>query len=208
MTDLPPVPPPADEPPREHTHPHEESSALPAWVPAAIGIVLVTLAGLAVYTGLRYRNSTLTTTVVRPRRPSRQMTGNGPPGEPEPGASLVFPGESADNAPTASAPVTGRARAEISGGAAGVTTTVRLWARRGMMTNVVPPDAMVYVNNLPIGQANQFNSENEIYDFPAPGSYTVRFSAPGYRDQQFIITAAENAKDEIARIDVKLVKAR
>jgi len=186
--------------------PDRESPALPAWVPAAIGVVLVALAGLAVYTGIRYRNGTMTSTVVRPRHAPRQ-TGNGPPGEPEPGASLIFPGDSGDNAPTASAPVTGRARAEISGGgAAGVTATLRLWARRGMMTNADPPDAMVYVNNLAIGQANQFNSENEIYDFPAPGSYTVRFSAPGYRDQQFVVTAAENAKDEIAKLNVKLVK--
>ena len=202
MTDLP----PDAEPPREHRHAHEESSALPAWVPAAIGVVLVAIAALAIYTGLRYRNGSINATLARPRHAPRQ-TGNGPPGEPEPGASLIFPGDGGDNAPTASAPVTGRARAEISGGgAAGVTATVRLWARRGMLTNVSPPDAMVYVNNLPIGQASQFNTENEIYDFPAPGSYTIRFSAPGYRDQQFIVTAADNAADEIARLNVKLEK--
>ena len=202
MTELP----PDAEPPREQRHAHEESSSLPAWVPAAIGVVLVAIAALAIYTGLRYRSGTVTSTVVRPRHPPRQ-SGNGPPGEPEPGASLIFPGDAGDNAPTASAPVTGRARAEISGGGtAGVTATLRLWARRGMMTNVDPPDAMVYVNNLAIGQANQFNSENEIYDFPAPGSYTIRISAPGYRDQQFVITAAENATEEIAKLNVKLLK--
>ena len=203
MTDLP----PEGEPPREHRHAHEESSALPAWVPAAIGVVLVAIAALAIYTGLRYRNGTISATAMRPRHAPRQ-SGNGPPGEPEPGASLIFPGDSGDNAPTASAPVAGRARVEISGGGAGgVTSTLRLWARRGMKTNVDPPDAVVYVNNLAIGQANQFNSENEIYDFPAPGSYTIRFSAPGYRDQQFVVTAADNAADEIAKLNVKLVKS-
>ena len=210
MTELPPddPAPPAEEPPREHRHPHEESSALPAWVPAAIGVVLVAIASLAVYTGIRYRSGSLASTgLIRPRRAPKPMNGNGPPGEPEPGASLIFPGESGDNTPTASAPVTGHARAEISGGGtAGVTATVRLWARRGMMTHVDPPDAVVYVNNIAIGQANQLNSANEIYDFPAAGSYTVRLSAPGYRDEQFIITAADSAADEIAKIDVKLKK--
>ena len=75
-----------------------------------------------------------------------------------------------------------------------------------MMTNVVPDDAMVSVNDLVIGQARQFDKPDEIYDFPAPGSYTIRISAPGYKDQQFLVTVAEDAKEEIARIDVKLVK--
>jgi hypothetical protein len=47
---------------------------------------------------------------------------------------------------------------------------------------------------------------NEVYDFPAPGSYTIHLSAPGYKDQQFVITVADDAKLEIARLDVKLEK--
>ena len=79
-------------------------------------------------------------------------------------------------------------------------------ARRGMMTHVVPGDALVYVNEVAVGQADQFNTENEIYDFPAAGSYTVRIVAPGYRERQFVITVAEDSKQEIARLDVKLEK--
>jgi len=73
-----------------------------------------------------------------------------------------------------------------------------------MITNVVPPDAVIAVNDLVIGQANQFATMDEVYDFPAPGSYTIHISAPGYKDQQFVVTAAESAKQEIARLDVKL----
>jgi hypothetical protein len=194
------------EPPRER-HPAEEPG-LPRWVPTLIGVVLVVLAALAVYTGVRYRNPTLSDSIVRSRRPVPPATGGGgPPGEPGPGASLVFPGDSGDNAPTASDAVTGRARATINGGgAAGVTATVRLWARRGMNTNVVPDDAMIYVNDLPIGEARQFDKPDEVYDFPAPGSYTVRIIAPGYKERVFVVTAADNATDEIARIDVKLAR--
>ena len=75
-----------------------------------------------------------------------------------------------------------------------------------MMTSVVPGDAMVSVNDLVIGQAKQFSTMEEVYDFPAPGSYTVHISAPGYKDQQFVVTVAEDAKLEILRLDVRLEK--
>jgi hypothetical protein len=73
-------------------------------------------------------------------------------------------------------------------------------ARRGLIANVVPEDAMVYVNGVAIGEARQFNTVDKVYDFPAEGPYTVRVSAPGYKDAQFVITASDNAK-RIARID-------
>src|SRR5689334_18797317 len=86
------------EPPRERHVP--DQAGLPSWVPALIGIVLVVMAALAVYTGIRFRNPTLANGIIRNRRPPR-MTGGGPPGEPEPGASLVFP----ENSPTAGGPI-------------------------------------------------------------------------------------------------------
>jgi hypothetical protein len=191
----------------EEPHRPDETPAMPRWVPGVIGVVLVAMAALAVYTGVRYRTPTLANGVVKSRRPARAMTsGAGAPGEPEAGSSLMFPGDAADNAPTAHDAVTGRARAEITGTGHGITSTVRIWARRGMMTNVVPDDAMVSVNDLVIGQAKQFDKPDEIYDFPAPGSYTIHISAPGYKDQQFIVTVADDAKQEIARLDVKLTK--
>jgi hypothetical protein len=191
----------------EEPHRPDETPAMPRWVPGVIGIVLVAMAALAVYTGVRYRTPTLANGVVKSRRPARAMTsGAGAPGEPEAGSSLMFPGDAADNAPAAHDAVTGRARAEITGTGHGITSTVRIWARRGMMTNVVPEDAMVSVNDLVIGQAKQFDKPDEIYDFPAPGSYTIHISAPGYKDQQFIVTVADDAKQEIARLDVKLTK--
>ncbi len=197
-------------PRRGKDEPHEpsardEAPLMPSWVPALIGVVLVSMAALAVYTGIRYRNPPQVNPVIK-RRPVRPMTGGGgPPGEPEPGASLVFPGD-ADNTPAAHEAVSGNARAEITGTGHGITATVRIWARRGMMTSVTPGDAMVAVNDLVIGQAKQFSTMNEVYDFPAPGSYTIHLSAPGYKDQQFVVTVADDAKLEIARLDVKLEK--
>jgi len=183
-----------------------EPPLMPRWVPTTIGVVLVAMASLAVYTGIRYRTPTLSNGPVKSRRPARAVAGVGAPGEPEPGSSLVFPGDAADNTPAAREPVTGHARAEITGTGHGITSTARLWARRGMITKVVPDDAMISVNDLVIGQARQFDTMDEVYDFPAPGSYTIHISAPGYKDQQFIVTVAENAEDEIARLDVKLVR--
>ena len=194
-----------EQPPRVH-EPHEppQPPLMPRWIPILIGIVLVAMAALAVVTGLRFRDTSLVG-MVKPRKPSR-ITTAAPPGEPEAGASLMFPGESGDNAPVAHEPASGPSHAVVSGGKDGVNSTVRLWARRGMMTHVVPGDALVYVNDVAIGQADQFNSENEIYDFPAAGSYTVRIVAPGYKERQFLITAEDDAKAEIAAIDVKLDK--
>ncbi len=166
-----------------------DQPSLPKWVPALIGIVLVLMAALAVYTGLRFRTPTLANGIIKTRRPPRAMTGGGPPGEPEPGFSLVFP----EHAPAADGAVVAGAPA--------------MSARRGMITNVLPDDAMVFVNGVAIGEAKQFNTLEEVYDFPAPGSYTIRLVAPGYKEVQFVVTANEDAKEEIARINAKLERA-
>jgi hypothetical protein len=171
------------EPQRERHVPEEPG--LPGWVPTVIGIVLVVMAAFAVWTGLRYRNPTLANGIIHPRRTPKGMTANGPPGEPEPGASLVFP----ENSPTAEATTT----------AAGVIT-----ARRALVTNVLPDDAMVYVNGVPIGTARQFNAAHDGYDFPQPGSYTVRLVAPGFKDVQFVVSASDSAPQEVARIDLRM----
>src|SRR5207244_8379950 len=116
-----------------------------------------------------------------------------------------FPGESGDNAPIPNAPVAGRARAEIRGGGTeGVTGSMRLNARRGMVVSVVPDDALVLVNETPIGEAKQLGGP---YEFPASGSYTVRITAPGFKDQSFIVTASDNAKQEVVTIAAKLLKS-
>lgn len=191
--------------PRVHEHEPPQPPLMPRWIPVLIGIVLVAMAVLAVITGLRFRDTSLVG-MVKPRRQVGPATSAAPPGEPEAGASLMFPGESGDNAPIAHSPSNSPSHAVVTGGKGGVTATVRLAARRGMTTHVVPGDALVYVNDVAIGQADQFNSENEIYDFPAAGSYTVRIVAQGYKERTFIITASDDAKAEIAAIDAKLEK--
>ena len=186
----------------EEEKPPDVAPPMPRWVPIAIGVVLVIIAALAVWTGIRYRHPTLANGIVKSRRPPRPMTGAGAPGEPEPGASLMLPGET----PTASAPIAGRTRVEISGGGTqGVTAVMRLWARRGMTVNVTPDDAIVYVNDTPIGQASQWTG---VYEFAQPGSYTIRIVAPGYKEQMFVVTAAENAQQEVAGITAKLERMR
>jgi hypothetical protein len=68
---------------------------------------------------------------------------------------------------------------------------------------VIPDDAIVYVNDTPIGQASQWTG---VYEFAQPGSYTIRIAAPGYKEQRFVVTAAENAQQEVAGITAKLEK--
>lgn len=195
------------EPDPEHSHaPHEQEpqpSGMPRWVPILIGGILVAMAGLAVYTGLRSREEGTILSHVRPRRQAHPAT-PAPPGEPGAGASLVLHGSSGENTPAANEPVRGDARAVVTGGREGVSAVVRIWARRGMVLEVVPPDAMVYVNDLPVGQASQFNTMDEAYEFAAPGSYTVRLVAPNGAEKTFIVTASDDADQDVARIDTKL----
>jgi hypothetical protein len=184
----------------------DDGPIMPKWVPTLIGIVLVTMAGLAVYTGLRYRDPTLANGIIPLRRPARVASGNGAPGEPGAGASLIFPGDA--DTPTPNAPSNSKARVAITGTGGAIDSTPHLSARRGMMARIVPNDAMIYVNETPIGPASQLDSPDEVYDFPAAGSYTVRISAPGYRDQQFIVVASESATAEVVTLDVKMVKEK
>lgn len=177
--------------------PEEQPSVMPRWVPVLIGVILVALAGLAVYTGLRYRDDNTILEHVRPAK--TRATAPAPAGEPEAGSSLVFP----QNTPVANAPVTGTSRTVISGGPGGVQSSERHWARRGVVFNVLPEDTMVYVNDVPIGQVRQFNTMTEVYDFAEPGSYTVKLVTPTGSERTFIVTAADEAKQDIARISYR-----
>ena len=171
---------------------------LPAWVPVLIGGVLVVLAALAVFTGLRYRQNTLVS-IVKPRTMPQSNT-PAPPGEPQAGGSLIFDGK----APAAHPPVAGRTRATISGTGTEVESNVHIIARRGMVVSAVPDDAVVYVNDVAMGQAKQFATQ--AYEFASPGSYTIRITAPGYRDRVYTVTVAENASVEVARIEARLTR--
>lgn len=199
-----PTPDPVVAPESERDPNEPEAAPLPRWVPVAIGVVLVAMAALAVMTGLRYRNETLVGMIGTSSAPPRTATTHAPPGEPEAGASLIMPGGTSENVPTANEAVTGNSRAVIEGGPGGVTSEIRVWARRGIVFEITPEDAMLYVNDLPIGEARQFNSMDEAYELPHPGSYTVRVVADGYRERQFVVTAAEDATQDIARLKVTL----
>jgi hypothetical protein len=193
----------AEQPSPEHSHaPHEPQPALmPRWVPVLIGAILVIMAALAVYTGLRRRDDDTILAHVRPRHDVHSTPA--PPGEPDAGASLVLHGEAGENAPPANAPVQGPSRAVITGGPGGVTSVVRIWARRGMVLNVVPDDSTVYVNDMLIGQASQMNTMDEAYEFAAPGSYNVKLVSPAGAEKVFVVTAANDAKDDVAQITTK-----
>jgi hypothetical protein len=193
-----------EQPDTEHSHaPHEdETSGMPRWVPVLIGVVLVAMAALAVYTGLRGRDDDTLLGKVRPQR-DRGADTPAPSGEPEAGASLVLHGSQGD-APPANEPVQGQSRAIVTGGPGGVSSVVRIWARRGMVLNVEPGNTMVYVNDLPIGEATQFNTPDEAYEFAAAGSYNVKLVPPQGAEKSYVVTASEDAPNDVARINANL----
>ena len=193
------------DPSPEHSHAaheHEQPSVMPRWVPVLIGVILVAMAAFAVYTGLRTRDDDTILAHVRPQR-QQQANTPAPPGEPGAGASLVLHGEAGENTPAANDPVRGQSRAMVQGGPGGVSSVVRIWARRGMVLNVLPDDTLVYVNDLPIGQVKQFNTMDEAYEFAAAGSYTVKLVAPTGAEKTYIVTASDDAQQDVARISQK-----
>lgn len=180
---------------------------MPRWVPIAIGVVLVTLAALAVLTGLRYRDNTLVG-IIRPQSESRR-TAPAPPGEPEAGASRVFSGRTGANVPPANIELDEQEPGtSVSGGPGGVSSLVRMRARRGMQFRTEPRDAVVYVNDVAVGRASEFDRGEEVYDFAEAGSYNVRLEAPGFEPRHYLVTASWDAPQDIARIEAKLTRVR
>jgi len=194
------------EEPRQEPEPGSEgepSHELPRWIGVLIGVVLVTLAALAAYTGLRYRARAEDRPAVSRTAPDAGEQ-TGAPGEPGAGAPRV--GEVGETVPDADPPEQGRVpRVEITGGPEGVVSTVRYTARRGAVFSIEPGDAIIFVNNAQIGLANQFSGPDEIYEFPAAGKYTVRITTPGHREETIILTADPDSTTEVVRIARKLI---
>jgi hypothetical protein len=179
---------------------------LPRWVPILIGLILLGMAGLAVWTGLRYRNAAFAPPLLKasqqqtPRRES-----GGAPGEPQAGASRVAHGEYGEDIPSPNtADLTDKARYSITNTGGSLLPSVRLAAKRGLMIDVQPPDAIVYVNEKPIGEAKQFSQPDDVYEFADEGSYTVRIVADGFQEAEFVVIARADAKDEVAVIKTVL----
>jgi len=199
-----------EQPPVEAPPQQERRLALPAWVPAAIGLTLVALATMAVYTGFR--------TQVRPQdrsltlRPFDTSEGlypeetGGSPGAPGPGSSRVSP---EDELP-APEPLE-RARPgglAITGDAEGLVGRRSLSARRGVVFRIEPPDAMVWVSDVAVGSARQFASADQAYEFPEEGVFRIRITAPGHAELDLEVSADRNAKLELAEVTAKLPQLR
>lgn len=183
----------------------ETATGMPGWVPVLIGIVLVGMGVLAVMTGLKYRGGgTLGRAFERATSVAIPSEG-GAPGEPQPGASRVVHGASGDYRPEA-LPLTGddsQSTVVIRGGVEGVFPSIRLSAQRAMRVQVEPADAMIYINERTIGTADQFQ-DPDLYEFPSEGQYTIRLSATGYEEVEYVVEVDPSAPNEIAVIGTRL----
>lgn len=192
--------------------PDERRLELPAWVPAAIGLTLVLLAAMAVWTGFR--------TQVRPHeeQPSAEVSpfteadglfleeSGGPPGAPGPGASRVSP----EGDVPAPGPL-GEARREglaISGDAGGVSGKKNIAVRRGLVFDVTPLDAVVYVNDVVVGSVRQFDSPESAYEFAEEGVFSVKISSPGYDEVELVVSAGPDETEETAEVTLRLEPVR
>ncbi|HVR42735.1 MAG TPA: hypothetical protein VMS56_04755 [Thermoanaerobaculia bacterium] len=177
--------------------------ALPRWVPAVIGVVLIALAALAIFTGLRYRGGSLGRAFDRAASNVLPPEG-GVPGEPTPGASRMEHGAGGDRVPQAHRPgERGSSRVVITGGEGGVIPSIRLSAQRAMRVTVEPSDALIWVNDQLIGSADHFATP-DLYEFPEEGEYTVRLHAPGFDEIEYIVVVDPAAPNEIAQIETTL----
>lgn len=197
--------PDAPPPPEE-----ERRLELPGWVPAAIGLTLVLLAAMAVYTGFR--------TQVRPQErtdavsPFTEADGlfpeesGGPPGAPGPGGSRVSSEE--DIPAPASIGEADEPALAISGDATGVDGRTSLAVRRGLVFDVEPGEAVVYVNDVAVGAVRQFDSPDSAYEFAEEGVFSVKVALPGYSEVELVVTAGPDAAEETATVSLRLERAR
>ncbi len=196
MTDANTPAPPAPEGASAHQDPPvEKELQLPGWIPPAIGVVLVLLGAMAVYTGFRPRTKAADRMILTEPSVTRLTStedSGGAPGAPEPGASRVFPGEAGELVPEPG-PMPAGTIAPIS-------------VRRGVIFDVEPKDAMVYVNDARIGPASQFAAKTEVYEFAQSGAFRIRLVAPGYRDAEFNVTAEHDGQYEVATLKAALQK--
>lgn len=171
---------------------------LPAWVPVAISLVLIAMAAGAIWTGLRRRDVPFWKPVPSSR--GAYVPGAGVPGEPEPGASRVMHGGDGALIPVADpTDRQQRSRVSIQGDSRAVTPTVRVQARRGLLVDVRPADAIVYVNDQLIGEAQQFMTPEQAWEFAEPsGTYRVVVVSQGYEPLQYEVIASPDAQDELA----------
>jgi hypothetical protein len=180
---------------------------MPRFIPVLLGVVLVALAALAVYTGVKRRAPLLDPSLAQSR--TVQQDDGGAPGEPQPGASRVLHGESGENIPVAEPMAEpDPSRVAITGGPGGVSDVVRLRARRGLQVLAEPATAVVYVNESPIGEARQFARADSVYEFAEEGTFNVRIASNGYDDVLFEVTADQTADAEIAVLNATLRKSR
>jgi hypothetical protein len=200
--------PPAPEP----SPPSDETPiALPRWVAPAIGLALVVIAGLAVWSGFRPRTRpeakiVITEPAAPPLTGMREDSG-GSPGDPGPGASRIVQSDTGGAVPAAAPLPEGELpRSTIAGDKAGVTTTASLEVRRGVAFDSDRPDAVVYVNDVPIGDAGQFAVKDQPYEFAQEGTFTVRVVAKDGTEARFVVVATAAAETDVAMIRVRLIR--
>lgn len=171
--------------------PSEPVVKLPAWIPILLGLVLVTMAAFAVYTGMTHRGKPFARALGHPVSLARRAVAN------------VLPGDTEDPAPHPATPVT-TSKMVVVGDGKSITSTTMLRAERGMMIKAEPNTAAVYVNDRLIGTAAQFSRLDSVYEFPAEGNFTVRLMADGFEDAVYLVTVEPEADQEIAAIEVRL----
>lgn len=203
---------PAPEPPpvAEEDAPLE----LPRWVAPAIGLALVAIAAMAVWTGFRPRTRPEARLVITEPAVSR-ATGlpedsGGAPGDPGPGASRMVQSETGGAVPQAQPLPAGPAgelpRITIEGNDAGVTPTSSVEVRRGIAFDSDRPDAIVYVNDLAIGDAGQYAAKDQAYEFAQEGTFTVRVVAKDGTEARFVVVSTAAAETDVVMIRVRLAR--
>jgi len=82
-------------------------------------------------------------------------------------------------------------------------------ARKGAEFHVRPDSAMVTINGVTIGKADDWDgfAGGRQYPFGAPGSYFVELTAPGYKTAWVKIVVKNDARADFARVRTKLEKA-
>lgn len=200
-----------EQPSESPAAPEETPLELPRWVAPAIGLALVAIAAMAVWTGFRPRTRPEAKLVITEPAVSRPTgmpeDSGGAPGNPEPGASRVVQSEAGGAVPPAHPLPEGELpRITIEGNEAGVTQTSSVEVRRGIAFDSDRPDAIVFVNDVPIGDAGQYAAKDQAYEFAQEGTFTVRVVARDGTEARFVVVATAAAQTDVLMIRVRLAR--
>jgi len=84
--------------------------------------------------------------------------------------------------------------------------TASLNCSEGVYFDVRPRNALVTINNQPLGEASQWSRSRNAFELDRDGVYFVGLSLPGFHPEWFRVTVDPAAADKVVKLSARLVE--